>query len=354
MSRRCYHLLHEIDHGAQATVYKAVMVDGGDDVNNAEQYVAVKIFKKRGSPAAMMSELSTLTAVQGHPNIVRLIDGSDANAGTPGIVLEFCCEDLRKSVERRPFAQDRAVEIMRDVLSALVHVHELNIVHRDVKPANIAIAQDGCARLMDFGIATFLADSAQMRRFCGTVGFAAPELYRRTAYGLPVDVFALGATCYFILSGRLAFATPGVTEKTLVVRTTQCEVSFDRDFDHVSEHVKETIKWLMRTQASKRPSSRRALRWLAFDAEFAHVGRQEMHDFDLAEVPHQMTPNAEATPHPPAVARVGRTCKARLAYFRCGSLLSNAAADAGESRHSAGTSSDDRHSENMASLPSVA
>eukprot|EP00928_Gymnodinium_smaydae_P003371 TRINITY_DN1120_c0_g2_i1.p1 TRINITY_DN1120_c0_g2~~TRINITY_DN1120_c0_g2_i1.p1 ORF type:complete len:375 (+),score=27.00 TRINITY_DN1120_c0_g2_i1:68-1126(+) len=352
MSRLCYHLLQEIDHGAQATVYKAVMVDGSVDVDNGEQYVAVKIFKNKGSPAVMMSELRILTALQGHPNIVSLIDGLDANARTHGIVLEWCCEDLRKSVEQCPFTQDRAVEIMRDVLSALVHVHELNIVHRDVKPANIAIAQDGCARLMDFGIATFLADSAQMCRFCGTVGFAAPELYRRTAYGLPVDVFGLGATFYFILSGRLAFATPGMTENTLAVRTTQCALSFDYEFDHVSEHVKETIKWFMHTQATRRPSARRALRWLDFHADFAHVGRQEMHDFGFAQVAHQMAPNAEAHPHPQAVARVRQICQARLASFRHGSLLP-IVADSGESRNSVGTSSD-RHSENMASLPVVA
>eukprot|EP00928_Gymnodinium_smaydae_P005129 TRINITY_DN11764_c0_g1_i1.p1 TRINITY_DN11764_c0_g1~~TRINITY_DN11764_c0_g1_i1.p1 ORF type:complete len:307 (-),score=44.53 TRINITY_DN11764_c0_g1_i1:440-1360(-) len=301
MSRPCYHLLQEIDgHGAQATVFEAVAVSSGDDggedmFSGGEQYVAVKVFDKKNAQAAMMSELRMLTAVQGHPNIVRLVDGLvdgwTANDETHYIVLELCGEDLRKSVKRAPFTQDRAVEIIRGVLSALVHVHEHGIVHRDVKPANIAIAPDGGPRLMDFGVAAFLTDEAEARRFCGTVGFAAPEIHRGTAYGLPVDVYGVGATLYFVLSGRLAFATPGMTKDELIAQIVQCAVSFDRDFDHVSEHLKETIKWLMHTEASRRPLAIRALRWPPFASEFAHVGRQDEH-CGFAEVPDELTLDA--------------------------------------------------------------
>eukprot|EP00928_Gymnodinium_smaydae_P076792 TRINITY_DN5987_c1_g2_i1.p1 TRINITY_DN5987_c1_g2~~TRINITY_DN5987_c1_g2_i1.p1 ORF type:complete len:287 (-),score=40.18 TRINITY_DN5987_c1_g2_i1:247-1107(-) len=286
MSRPFYHSLEVIDRGAQATVYKAIM-DDGDGVNNGQQYVAVKIFKKRDAQAKMLSELRCLTAVQGHPNIVRIIDHFEQNNRTHAIVLEFCGEDLRKSASHQPFMQERAVEMMRGVLCALVHVHELNIVHRDVKPDNIAIAQDGCPRLLDFGIATVLTDEDEMRKFCGTVGFAAPELHKKMAYGLPVDVYGLGATFYLILSGGLAFATPGITQKELIENTIQSVVSFDGEFDHVSDHVKETIKWLMHTQASKRPSASRALLWPPFGSGFAHVGHPDEHDHHPAEVPDQ-------------------------------------------------------------------
>eukprot|EP00928_Gymnodinium_smaydae_P098819 TRINITY_DN9271_c0_g1_i1.p1 TRINITY_DN9271_c0_g1~~TRINITY_DN9271_c0_g1_i1.p1 ORF type:complete len:293 (+),score=53.95 TRINITY_DN9271_c0_g1_i1:93-971(+) len=285
MAFPCYQLVQQIGQGAQARVYTALVPDD-DNINDHEQYVAVKVFEKANAQAAMRSELQFLTAVQGHPNIVRLVDWLDSKKGLHALVLEFCFEDLRKLVSRQRFTQDRAIETMRGVLSALAYVHELDIVHRDVKPDNIAIAEDGCPRLMDLGLATWLTDEEEMCRFPGSIGFAAPELDAKTAYGLPVDVYASGATFYFILGGKVASETRCMEERNFTACMRHCIVTFDHNFDHVNDQVKETITWLMHMQASQRPSASRALLSAPFDSGFVD-------SFDFSGILDNATLDAE-------------------------------------------------------------
>eukprot|EP00928_Gymnodinium_smaydae_P087459 TRINITY_DN7171_c0_g1_i2.p1 TRINITY_DN7171_c0_g1~~TRINITY_DN7171_c0_g1_i2.p1 ORF type:complete len:265 (+),score=31.52 TRINITY_DN7171_c0_g1_i2:162-956(+) len=263
-------------------------------MENNEQYVAAKVFDKANA-LAMRSELRFLAAVQGHPNIVRLVDRLDAKKGLHALVLELCFADLRKLVSQQLFTQDRAIETKRGVLSALAYVHEFDIVHRDVKPDNIAIADDGCPRLMDFGLASCLTDAEEMRKFPGTLGFAAPELYARKAYGFPVDVYASGATFYFMLSGKRAFETPGISEREFMTCVRLCVVTFDDRFNHVSDHVREMIIWLMHTQASRRPSAIRALRWAPFESGFANPWGQEEACFEFSGVFDKATLDVPAT-----------------------------------------------------------
>eukprot|EP00928_Gymnodinium_smaydae_P026942 TRINITY_DN20993_c0_g1_i1.p1 TRINITY_DN20993_c0_g1~~TRINITY_DN20993_c0_g1_i1.p1 ORF type:complete len:279 (+),score=24.86 TRINITY_DN20993_c0_g1_i1:23-838(+) len=264
-----YQLLRSLGYGAQATVYKAVANDSNDASQSEQKRVAVKIFDAGfagAARAAMKSELHYLTQSQGHPNVIRLVEYFDDGVRPGCIVLELCSKDLWRLTNRQAFAESRAIEIIRGVLSALVYVHELNIVHRDVKPENVSLGDDGCPRLMDFGIATYVTDEEQMRRFPGSPGYAAPELCERKAYGLLVDEFAAGATFYYILSGKLAFATPTMTRTSIIARTIECLVSYDCDFDGVSQHSREAIIWLMHVQSSRRPAAGRVLRHPPFVA----------------------------------------------------------------------------------------
>eukprot|EP00928_Gymnodinium_smaydae_P005043 TRINITY_DN11738_c0_g1_i1.p1 TRINITY_DN11738_c0_g1~~TRINITY_DN11738_c0_g1_i1.p1 ORF type:complete len:267 (+),score=36.46 TRINITY_DN11738_c0_g1_i1:68-868(+) len=259
-----YTFVCELARGGQAEVWKALPGDEGDDVLAVERVpVAVKVFNVGDAPAVMRSELQYLTALQGHRNIVRLLDVFERPGGPNALVLEMCSKDLQRLASRHPFAERRAIEIMRGVLCALVHVHELNIIHRDVKPENIALAENDCSRLMDFGVATCTTDEEKMRKFRGSVGYAAPEVHARQTYGFPVDVFASGATFYFLLCGK----TEAMTDTTIIERTMDCLVTFGLPkFENVSRHTEEMIIWLMHNQAFRRPGPSRALRHRPFTA----------------------------------------------------------------------------------------
>merc|ERR1719469_1449026 len=108
-------------------------------------------------------------------------------------MLEWCKHgDLHDRVSKQgPCDDGEAAQIMRGILRALSHVHDLGLVHRDVKPENIMIAEgpDGCRPLLgDFGIAAGLADDLAMSARCGSPGYVAPEVLEGKRYDCKVDV----------------------------------------------------------------------------------------------------------------------------------------------------------------------
>eukprot|EP00928_Gymnodinium_smaydae_P069576 TRINITY_DN5311_c0_g1_i1.p1 TRINITY_DN5311_c0_g1~~TRINITY_DN5311_c0_g1_i1.p1 ORF type:complete len:320 (-),score=51.37 TRINITY_DN5311_c0_g1_i1:228-1187(-) len=279
-----YEIVKKLAHGGQADVYKAAVTRG-----NAE-HVVVKIFHCVDAQAVCHSELRMLTVVQGHRNIVRLIEGFASHGGVPAIVLELYARDLEKLALKRRMREAKALDMMRGVLCALRHVHSFGIVHRDVKPDNVAVGRDGVARLMDFGTAAFIHDQEKMRVFAGTMGYIAPEMLEKKAYGFPVDIFAFGATLYFALGQKGAFDTTEMTPASIAVKTKKGVVSFDGNFDHVSGGTQDAIRWLMHETPIWRPTASEALS----SAPFAVA----------IEVPREDAPtNAvleEPEPHPQA------------------------------------------------------
>eukprot|EP00928_Gymnodinium_smaydae_P051739 TRINITY_DN3535_c0_g2_i1.p1 TRINITY_DN3535_c0_g2~~TRINITY_DN3535_c0_g2_i1.p1 ORF type:complete len:328 (-),score=47.56 TRINITY_DN3535_c0_g2_i1:203-1186(-) len=251
--RTGYAIVKELADGGQAKVYKAVATSG----NRAQ--VAVKVFRGAHAHVACQSEVRYLAAVQGHRNVARLIEGFDAHGGPCALVLELYARDLFRLATKRRMSETKAVDIMGGVLSALEHVHSLDIVHRDVKPENVALGRDGVARLMDFGVAASIHDRESMRTFPGSLGYAAPELLDKKPYGFSVDIFASGATFFFALSQRLPYATQDMTPASLSVRMRKGVISFGADFDHVSDDTQGAMRWLMHVNASSRPKASDAL-----------------------------------------------------------------------------------------------
>src|SRR3954454_8355692 len=140
------------------------------------------------------------------PNLVSVFDTTTDDEGVL-IVMELVQgETLRDAIERGPLPHDRALGILRDVASALDHVHAHGVVHRDVKPANVLLREDGVAKLVDMGIAV-ASDSTRITR-SGTVLGSAPymaheQLEGRKA-GSAADVYALATVAYETLTGRKA------------------------------------------------------------------------------------------------------------------------------------------------------
>jgi serine/threonine-protein kinase len=142
-----------------------------------------------------------------HPNIVGVYDTATDDEGVL-IIMEYVAgHTLRDEIGRGPIAPLRAIEILSAVASALDHAHKAGVVHRDVKPANVLIDDEGGAvKLADLGIAT----AAERTRIThsgavmGTASYMAPERLDGGAGGPSVDIYALAATAFEMLSGRKA------------------------------------------------------------------------------------------------------------------------------------------------------
>ncbi len=137
-----------------------------------------------------------------HPNVVRVFDVLFTN-GRPWIVMEFVPgQSLYAAVqEDGPVTTDQAARIGLAVLDGLEAVHRAGVLHRDVKPHNVLLADDGRILLADFGVAMFHGDLAD-DVILGSPGYVAPERVREGASSVQTDLWSLGATLYWMLEGK--------------------------------------------------------------------------------------------------------------------------------------------------------
>src|SRR6478609_5377565 len=151
-----------------------------------------------------------ITARLHHPNAVTLFDVVDDDE-RPCLIMQFVPSRSLSAVlqERGPLPVAEVSRIGADLASALAAAHQVGIVHRDVKPGNVLITEDGSAKLTDFGISHAVGDVTltSTGMVSGTPAYLAPEVARGGQSDFPADVFSLGATMYAALEGSPPFGT---------------------------------------------------------------------------------------------------------------------------------------------------
>ncbi|RLQ92713.1 Stk1 family PASTA domain-containing Ser/Thr kinase [Planomicrobium sp. Y74] len=144
-----------------------------------------------------------------HPNIVNIFDVGEDGA-IPYLVMEYVPGKTLKEyiIEHSPIAPERAVKIMKQLASALAHAHHNQIVHRDIKPQNILMDEEGNVKISDFGIAMALSATSytQTNSVLGTVHYLSPEQARGGNATKKSDIYSLGIVMYELLTGRLPFS----------------------------------------------------------------------------------------------------------------------------------------------------
>jgi tetratricopeptide (TPR) repeat protein len=175
-------------------------------VNRPEDQAARERFRR---------EAELLARVDRHAGIVKVHAFGEAQDGTLYLILDLVRGESLEAVmtRERRLEPRRAAEIARGVAAALGHAHALGITHRDVKPANILLEQDGTPRLTDFGLAT-ARDVERLTRtgtFLGTMSYCSPEQATGSPTTPASDVFALGCVLFHALTGR----TPIVAETSV-------------------------------------------------------------------------------------------------------------------------------------------
>lgn len=213
--------------------------------------------------AALQKEVAIMANVQGHPNVVAfygvgLLGGTMPEAWA--MQMEFCSGgDLYNAVSEKRFSETEAHCVMLEILAGLVHMHECGFVHRDVKPENVLLAQDGTAKLSDFGISARLTDTDAMSKRCGSPGYVAPEIVLKADYGIKVDSFSAGALLHFIISGKTAFS--GKNVQAVMRKTLQNPVDFRKSvcLERLSMPCKEFMKIMLCKDPDGRPTASEAL-----------------------------------------------------------------------------------------------
>lgn len=161
-----------------------------------------------GQGAALLQEARAVASLR-HPGIVPVFEAGEQQ-GDPYLVFEYVegptLAQLMAQQGAMPAA--RAVEIACGVLGAIGEAHRHGIVHRDLKPSNILISGTGEARVMDFGIATRVAEAPRQQgaALVGTPSYMAPEYIESRQYTFRSDLFAVGLILYEMVSGERAVA----------------------------------------------------------------------------------------------------------------------------------------------------
>ncbi len=207
-----YRLDEEVGRGGMSTVYRAF-----DTV--LERPVAIKLMHREiASDSDQLERFrreARAVAQLNHPHIVSVIDAGeepgegDSDVAAPFIVLEYVSGETLKTVIRREGQLEitTAIAYAIEIARALAAAHDRQIVHRDVKPQNILLGEEGGAKITDFGIARSLTEESLTLtgRVLGTTDYVAPE----QALGQPVtgqsDVYSLGIVLYEMLTGGVPF-----------------------------------------------------------------------------------------------------------------------------------------------------
>ncbi|MEY3206504.1 MAG: hypothetical protein RLZZ21_2835 [Planctomycetota bacterium] len=246
-----YTVLDTVGKGGMGHVFKA-------EHSMMGRVVAVKVLpRSKANPeseAAFQREMRILGRLD-HPNLVRAFD-----AGYDAMVYYLVTElvpglDLKRQVRLHgTLDEGTAASVFSQAARGLAYAHDQGVVHRDVKPGNILVMDDGGVKLLDMGLAgsTLEEEAVRLGRVVGTMDYIAPEQTRSPDdVGPQADIYALGCSLYYALSGQVPF--PGGTPKEKMKRH---RTEPPRPLRELAGHVSEPMCRVVEAMMEKAPEQR--------------------------------------------------------------------------------------------------
>ena len=251
-----YHILEQLGEGGMAVVYKAFDT-------RLETDVAVKVIRTESLPQNTVEralkrferEAKSLAKLN-HLNIVKVMDYGEFE-GQPYLVMPYLQGGtLKELLQGEPMDWQEASQLLIPIAKALGYAHQREVIHRDVKPANILITETGEPLLTDFGVAKIIDDEATMdltgtHATVGTPEYMAPEQITAKSVDHRADIYALGIVFYEMVTGRKPFQA----DTPMAVLFKHVSEPLPRPTQYVPSLPKEVEKILLKALA-KDPENR--------------------------------------------------------------------------------------------------
>jgi len=221
-----YRIVREIGHGGMGSVYLATRDD-----EQYRQQVAIKLIKTGVGGDVLRRRFRTemqILADLNHPNIARLLDGGETIDHVPYLVMEYVeGRSITEYCTEHDLTTEQRLELFTTVCAAVQYAHQHLVVHRDIKPGNILVTNEGVPKLVDFGIAKLVEGGTESvspatvtAMHFMTPEYASPEQVRGVSVTTATDVYSLGVVLYELLSGhspyRLDNRTPHEIAKVIL------------------------------------------------------------------------------------------------------------------------------------------
>ncbi|KAK0673671.1 putative calcium/calmodulin-dependent protein kinase [Cercophora samala] len=248
--------------GSYSVVKECVHIDTG-------RYYAAKVINKRlmaGREHMVRNEIAVLRKVSmGHQNILTLVDYFETMNNLYLVTdLALGGELFERICRKGSYYESDAADLIRATLSAIAYLHDHGIVHRDLKPENLLFRtpEDNADLLIaDFGLSRIM-DEEQfhvLTTTCGTPGYMAPEIFKKTGHGKPVDLWALGVITYFLLCGYTPFDRDSDFEEMQAILNADYSFTPLEYWRGVSESAKDFIRRCLTIDPGKRMTAHEAL-----------------------------------------------------------------------------------------------
>ncbi|OHT04215.1 AGC family protein kinase [Tritrichomonas foetus] len=202
-----YHLIQQIGEGSFGRVYKARR-------KYTSRMVAIKMINKKGQHEedliSFRREIDILTKVD-HPNIMRLLEVLETDTDFC-VVSELARGDLFQIIDDNQTLPENVLRsVSCQLVSAMNHLHQNRIIHRDIKPQNVLIASNNSLKLCDFGFARALScTTLVLTSIKGTPLYMAPELVKEMPYDEKIDIWSLGVILYELYYGKPPYYTNSI------------------------------------------------------------------------------------------------------------------------------------------------
>ena len=262
-------LLYKIGQGAFGSVFKAIH-------NSTKKIYAIKIidYSKNNNRKNNMIINYNYQSIQQETSLMKLVSYSkyvvkyygsyfSRKSNTLWLILEYCATgsviDLMLSMGRT-FSEEEVSSIMEMVLKGLVELHKNNLIHRDIKGANILLSEDGTAKIADFGVGVHLINEKNRSSKKGSPYWMSPQVALNSDYDVKTDIWSFGITCLELINGEPPFSE---LKPRCVIEKMAKSPPLVKDLIDFDEHTDEFIDFLkkcLEINPIKRPSAQELLK----------------------------------------------------------------------------------------------